>query len=102
MGVTAKLAPTDTINWPPEAIALAPRPNIQWPPNLRILTEQNSSNNFDEKADGTFKRAAGKLTDDQQTESEGQAQRSKAEIKDKVQGANESVKGTVQGLKRDN
>lgn len=66
------------------------------------MTDQNSSNNFDEKAEGTFKKAAGKLTDDQQTESEGEAQKGKADIKDKVHDAKESVKGAVQGLKRDN
>jgi len=40
----------------------------------------------------------GKVTGDKETETEGQAQQGKADAKDKLQDARDSVKGAAQGM----
>ncbi|HEX7349971.1 CsbD family protein [Brachybacterium sp.] len=54
--------------------------------------------NAKDKLGGQAKEGFGKVTGDKETESEGQTQQGKAEIKDKLQDARDTVKGAVDGI----
>ena len=54
--------------------------------------------NAKDKLGGQAKEGLGKLTGDKEAETEGQAQQGKADAKDKLQDARDTVKGTVDGL----
>ena len=54
--------------------------------------------NAKDKLGGQAKEGLGKLTGDKETETEGQAQQGKADVKDKLQDARDTVKGAVDGL----
>ena len=54
--------------------------------------------NAKDKLGGQAKEGLGKLTGDKETETEGQAQQGKADAKDKLQDARDTVKGAVDGL----
>lgn len=54
--------------------------------------------NASDKLGGQAKEGLGKLTGDKETETEGQAQQGKADAKDKVQDARDTVKGAVDGM----
>lgn len=62
-----------------------------------MSTDEKFENSKD-KLGGQAKEGLGKLTGDKETESEGQAQQGKADVKDKLQDARDSVKGAVDGL----
>jgi uncharacterized protein YjbJ (UPF0337 family) len=49
--------------------------------------------NAKDKLGGQAKEGLGKLTGDKETETEGQAQQGKADVKDKLQDARDTVKG---------
>ena len=57
--------------------------------------------NAKDKLGGQAKEGLGKLTGDKETETEGKAQQGKADLKDKVQDARDTVKGAVDGLRGD-
>lgn len=65
------------------------------------MAADERAENKAEKASGSIKETAGKLTGDKETQSEGAAEKNKAAAKDKVEDAKESVKGAFQGLKND-
>ncbi|WP_263309894.1 CsbD family protein [Brachybacterium atlanticum] len=54
--------------------------------------------NAKDKLGGQAKEGLGKLTGDRATEAEGQAQQGRADVKDKLQDARDTVKGAVDGL----
>ena len=54
--------------------------------------------NAKDKLGGQAKEGLGKLTGDKEAETEGQAQHGKADTKDKLQDARDTVKGAVDGL----
>jgi uncharacterized protein YjbJ (UPF0337 family) len=54
--------------------------------------------NAKDKLGGQAKEGLGKVTGDKQTETEGQAQQGKADVKDKLNDARDTVKGAVDGL----
>ncbi len=54
-----------------------------------------------DKAKGSLKEAAGKVTDDRQTEVEGKTDRAKGEVKDAAHDVKESAKGVRDSLKKD-
>ena len=54
--------------------------------------------NAKDKLGGQAKEGLGKVTGDKQAETEGQAQQGKADAKDKLQDARDTVKGAVDGL----
>ena len=54
--------------------------------------------NAKDKMGGQAKEGLGKLTGDKEAETEGQAQQGKADAKDKLQDARDTVKGAVDGL----
>ena len=54
--------------------------------------------NAKDKLGGQAKEGLGKVTGDKQTEAEGQTQQAKAEAKDKLQDARDSVKGAAEGM----
>ena len=54
--------------------------------------------NAKDKVGGQAKEGLGKVTGDKQTEAEGQTQQGKAEAKDKLQDARDSVKGAAEGM----
>lgn len=54
--------------------------------------------NAKDKLGGQAKEGFGKVTGDKETETEGQAQQGKADIKDKLQDARDTVKGAVDGM----
>jgi uncharacterized protein YjbJ (UPF0337 family) len=54
--------------------------------------------NAKDKLGGQAKEGLGKLTGDKETETEGQAQQGKADVKDKLNDARDTVKGAVDGL----
>lgn len=54
--------------------------------------------NAKDKLGGQAKEGLGKATGDKQAETEGQAQQGKAEAKDKLQDARDSVKGAAEGM----
>ena len=54
--------------------------------------------NAKDKLGGPAKEGLGKLTGDKEAETEGQAQQGKADAKDKLQDARDTVKGAVDGL----
>ena len=54
--------------------------------------------NAKDKLGGQAKEGLGKLTGDKEAETEGQAQQGKADAKDKLQDARDTVKGAVDGL----
>ena len=54
--------------------------------------------NAKDKVGGQAKEGLGKVTGDKQTEAEGQTQQGKADAKDKLQDARDTVKGAVDGL----
>ena len=54
-----------------------------------------------DKAKGSVKEAAGKLTGDKRTEAEGKTDKAKGEVKDKAHSAKESAKGVGDSLKKD-
>ena len=62
-----------------------------------MSTDEKFENSKD-KLGGQAKEGLGKLTGDKETEAEGQAQQGKADVKDKLQDARDSVKGAVDGL----
>ena len=55
--------------------------------------------NAKDKLGGQAKEGLGKLTGDKEAETEGQAQQGKADAKDKLQDARDTVKGAVDGLR---
>ena len=55
--------------------------------------------NAKDKVGGQAKEGLGKVTGDKQTEAEGQTQQGKADAKDKLQDARDTVKGAVDGLR---
>ena len=55
--------------------------------------------NAKDKLSGQAKEGLGKVTGDKQTEAEGRIQQGKAEAKDKLQDARDTVKGAVDGLR---
>ena len=54
--------------------------------------------NAKDKLGGQATEGLGKLTGDKEAETEGQAQQGKADAKDKLQDARDTVKGAVDGL----
>ena len=62
-----------------------------------MSTDEKFENSKD-KLGGQAKEGLGKLTGDKETETEGQAQQGKADVKDKLQDARDTVKGAVDGL----
>ncbi|GAA1319646.1 MAG: CsbD family protein [Brachybacterium tyrofermentans] len=54
--------------------------------------------NATDKMGGQAKEGFGKLTGDKETQAEGQAQQGKADAKDKLQDARDTVKGAVGGM----
>lgn len=62
-----------------------------------MSTDEKFENTKD-KLGGQAKEGLGKLTGDKQTETEGQTEQGKAEAKDKVQDARDTVKGAASGL----
>ena len=54
-----------------------------------------------DKAKGSLKEAAGKVTGDRRTEAEGKADRAKGEAKDAGHRAKEGTKGVRDSLKKD-
>ena len=54
--------------------------------------------NAKDKLGGQAKEGLGKLTGDKQAETEGQTQQGKADAKDKLQDARDTVKGAVDGM----
>lgn len=54
--------------------------------------------NAKDKVGGQAKEGLGKATGDKQTEAEGQTQQGKADAKDKLQDARDTVKGAVDGM----
>ena len=54
--------------------------------------------NAKDKLGGQAKEGRGKVTCDKQTEAEGRTQQGKAEAKDKLQDARDSVKGAAEGM----
>lgn len=63
-----------------------------------MSTDEKFENSKD-KLGGQAKEGLGKLTGDKETETEGQAQQGKADAKDKLQDARDTVKGAVDGLR---
>ncbi|MEO2095581.1 MAG: CsbD family protein [Brachybacterium sp.] len=63
-----------------------------------MSTDEKFENSKD-KLGGQAKEGLGKLTGDKETETEGQAQQGKADVKDKLQDARDTVKGAVDGLR---
>ena len=62
-----------------------------------MSTDEKFENSKD-KLGGQAKEGLGKLTGDKETETEGQAQQGKADAKDKLQDARDTVKGAVDGM----
>ena len=62
-----------------------------------MSTDEKFENSKD-KLGGQAKEGLGKLTGDKEAETEGQAQQGKADAKDKLQDARDTVKGAVDGL----
>lgn len=62
-----------------------------------MSTDEKFENTKD-KLGGQAKEGLGKLTGDKQTQAEGQTEQGKAEAKDKVQDARDTVKGAASGL----
>ena len=62
-----------------------------------MSTDEKFENSKD-KLGGQAKEGLGKLTGDKEAETEGQAQQGKADVKDKLQDARDTVKGAVDGL----
>ena len=62
-----------------------------------MSTDEKFENSTD-KLGGQAKEGLGKLTGDKEAETEGQAQQGKADAKDKLQDARDTVKGAVDGL----
>ena len=54
--------------------------------------------NAKDKVGGQANEGLGKVTGDKQTEAEGQTQQGKADAKDKLQDARDTVKGAVDGM----
>ncbi|MDN5821232.1 MAG: CsbD family protein [Brachybacterium sp.] len=54
--------------------------------------------NAKDKLGGQAKEGFGKVTGDKETETEGQAQQGKADAKDKLEDARDSVKGAAEGM----
>ncbi|MGO2822684.1 MAG: CsbD family protein [Brachybacterium tyrofermentans] len=54
--------------------------------------------NATDKMGGQAKEGFGKLTGDKETQAEGQAQQGKADAKDKLEDARDTVKGAVNGM----
>ena len=54
--------------------------------------------NAKDKVSGQAKEGFGKVTGDRETEAEGQAQQGRADAKDKLQDARDTVKGAAEGL----
>ncbi|MGO2720114.1 MAG: CsbD family protein [Brachybacterium tyrofermentans] len=54
--------------------------------------------NATDKMGGQAKEGLGKVTGDKETQAEGQAQQGKADAKDKLQDARDTVKGAVGGM----
>ena len=54
--------------------------------------------NAKDKVGGQAKEGLGKVTGDKETQAEGQAQQGKADAKDKLQDARDTVKGAVGGM----
>jgi uncharacterized protein YjbJ (UPF0337 family) len=54
-----------------------------------------------DKVKGSLKEAAGKVTGDKRTESEGKADRAKGEVKETAHEAKETAKGVQDSLKKD-
>lgn len=62
-----------------------------------MSTDEKFENSKD-KLGGQAKEGLGKVTGDKQTEAEGQTQQGKADAKDKLQDARDTVKGAVDGM----
>lgn len=62
-----------------------------------MSTDEKFENSKD-KLGGEAKENLGKLTGDKETQAEGQAEKGKADLKDKAQDARDSVKGAVDGM----
>ena len=62
-----------------------------------MSTDEKFENSKD-KLGGQAKEGLGKLTGDKETEAEGRAQQGRADAKDKLQDARDTVKGAVDGL----
>lgn len=54
--------------------------------------------NAKDKVSGQAKEGLGKVTGDKETQAEGQAQHGKADAKDKLQDARDTVKGAIDGV----
>ena len=54
--------------------------------------------NAKDKLGGQAKEGLGKVTDDKETEAEGKAQQGRADAKDKLEDARDTVKGAAQGM----
>ena len=54
--------------------------------------------NAKDKLSGQAKEGFSKVTDDKETEAEGKAQQGKADAKDKLEDARDTVKGAAQGM----
>ena len=62
------------------------------------MSTDETFENAKDKLGGQAKEGLGKLTGDKEAETEGQAQQGKADAKDKLQDARDTVKGAVDGL----
>lgn len=62
-----------------------------------MSTDEKFENSKD-KLGGQAKEGLGKLTGDKETQAEGHAQQGKADAKDKLQDARDTVKGALNGL----
>ena len=62
------------------------------------MSTDEKFDNAKDKLGGQAKEGLGKLTGDKEAETEGQAQQGKADAKDKLQDARDTVKGAVDGL----
>ena len=74
-------------------------PRNAWPPGPFDWSDM--SDNKAEDAKGRIKEAAGSLTDDKSLKNEGKADQASASIKDKVEGAVDSVKDKLTGHDKD-
>ena len=57
--------------------------------------------NAKDKLGGQAKEGLGKVTGDKQAETRGKVEKSKADVKDKLQDARDSAKGAIDGLRGD-
>ncbi|HIY23291.1 MAG TPA: CsbD family protein [Candidatus Brachybacterium merdigallinarum] len=62
------------------------------------MSNEDKFENKVDKLGGQAKEGFGKLTGDKETETQGKAEKSKADVKDKLQDAGDTVKGAAAGV----